>query len=68
METVSLSQMADFIIVLCFFVAAATAWIYIFVDAIGGIADIIRDHRDKKKEQKKLKAEAAEKEAAQEAN
>ena len=62
METVSMSQMADFIIVLCFFVAALAGWVYVLIEIIDGISDMIKSHREKKKEQK-LKAEAAEKEA-----
>ena len=57
METISMSQMADFIIVLCFFVAVLAGWMYVLAEIISGIIDFVHERHKLHKELKALKDE-----------
>lgn len=51
-STITLSQMADLIIVTCFFTAGYTALLYLVSEAIIGLISIIKAKQKAKKERK----------------
>ena len=59
METtaITVSQLADLIIVACFFIAAYVAFLYIIGEAVSAVIDIIKEKRRVRKERKAKKLE-----------
>ena len=59
-STITISQLADLIIVACFFIAGYVSVLYLLGEAISGVMDFIRDKRKARKERKAKEKEQAE--------
>ena len=66
METtaITVSQLADLIIVACFFIAGYVSVLYLLGEAISAVMDFIRDKRKARKERKAKEKEQAESQEA----
>ena len=63
-NTITLSQMADLIIVACFFIAGYVSVLYLLGEAISAVMDCIRNKRKDRKERKARELERAKKQEA----
>ena len=63
-NTITLSQMADLIIVACFFIAGYVSVLYLLGEAISAVMDCIRNKRKARKERKAKELERAKKQEA----
>ena len=59
-STITISQLADLIIVACFFIAVYVSVLYLLVEAISAVMDFIRDKRKARKARKAKEKEQAE--------
>lgn len=59
-NTITISQLADLIIVACFFIAGYVSVLYLLGEAISVVMDFIRDKRKARKERKAKEKEQAE--------
>ena len=59
-STITISQLADLIIVACFFIAGYVSVLYLLGEAISTVMDFIRDKRKARKERKAKEKEQAE--------
>ena len=55
--TITVSQLADLIIVACFFIAAYVAFLYAIGEAVSALIDSIKEKRKARKERKAKKLE-----------
>ena len=65
-NTVTLSQMADTIIVMSFFVLVIIGVTFTIAEAVSSVIDMIKEHRRKRREQKAKKLEANNEQAVSE--
>ena len=59
-NTITISQLADLIIVACFFIAGYVSVLYLLGEAISAVMDFIRDKQKARKERKAKEKEQAE--------
>lgn len=56
-NTVTLSQMADMIIVICFSAVVIVGLTYMIAEVVSGVIDLVKEHRRTRRERKAKKLE-----------